>query len=73
MRSSRSARRGLENVSAPGVERPRPKRSLERPRCEGVPRERLLDQPSLFQGGVSAILIDGLEGLATGLHFDVAP
>ncbi len=33
----------------------------------------LFDQPGLLEGGVGAILVDGLEGLATGLDLDVAP
>ena len=32
----------------------------------------LLDQPGLFEGGVGIVLVNGLEGLATGLDLDVA-
>ena len=33
----------------------------------------LLDQTRLLEGGVGTILVNGLEGLATGLDLDVAP
>ena len=45
-------------------------------RAEGEDRPRfrtLLDQPCFPEGGVGAVLVNGLEGLATGLDLNVAP